>query len=135
MKLISNVPASEIYGHYIAPDVLERVTGLTRDHARYSLAVLNCNTLLESLIAGMHGIQVILKQESGGLRVLPPAEAIEYGLRQCDIGQKKQAFWHTKLEVCIPLDALTDDVRSRYIERRTINARKLLAQQTIDLEG
>lgn len=135
MKVISRVKASEIYGHYIAPNVLEKVVGLVRDHAKYSLSVLNCNTILESLILGMHGMRVILKQESGGLRVLPPDEAVEYGMRQCDIGQQKQAFWHTKLEVCIPLDALAEDVRARYLERRTINARKILAQQTIDLEG
>ena len=132
--VLAKVEKKDIYGFYLAPEKLEEITGIPQEDRKYGLGVMACRKIMEDVIQALHGIHPMVRQEDGGLRILPPEEAAEHGLAMFERARDKMSFWHLKSEVAVPVAELTPETQKRYLERRAANARRLLAMQSVDLD-
>lgn len=122
-------------GAYIQPGAIEGEAGVKRDHAHYSLMVVDLRKLIETLIESQTGRRYVTRMSKDGIRFLSVSESVTYLHGRVDSGFKQAEVAHHKATVCIEpyLDELNENERRQYRDRQHLNARMLLQMKEIEL--
>lgn len=110
-------------GYYIPPEVIERASGVSRNHALYSRILQDVKEVLEAMLSRL-GRDWILAGQNSGIRVLETGgESMIYGWAQAEQGLNKTDRWFHKTTLCVdrnklsPVELETHERKAREIGR------------------
>lgn len=133
--LVKEVQKPIKQGSFIPPEPIEKLLGVSRDKAAYSLAVVGLRGALEAVIEKQSGRRYWTRQLNGGIKFLTTAEAATFGDSQFDAMGKRRDMLHHKIAVVVDpyIDELTPAEQERYRQRKMYRERLLLHEKETEL--
>jgi len=121
-------------GTFISPEIIEEVTGIDRNHADYSLAVLDLREQLENKIEEKFKIRIMTRMHKKGIRFLSTKETVSHGKTSMEATRKRHRWWYlrTRRFVQPNIGDLSDNEKKHYNDMMDYHNELLLKCEEVE---